>query len=766
MPRTTIPLLGIERNTSNINAKEGSCEEIINMRYKDNAWRPVNLKSVKYGPITGGLDYEKIYRHGVLNDNQFIGYDSVENKIYKSTLSGSSNTETEILDLESEVFLNFSHLGNILIVGTETNKHYLRYDTDSGDYLNTGDVPQPLIEILADSTVNKSTSAGTDFDDAKILCNLIINNNKSLGYFNGLLFIRFAYKLFDGNYIEYSQVYNSWDLSIIEYDSGTTIFSNIRGTKFAFNYLFSEAQKDILQAYDGLIQSFCVFFSNPHDINNIDTDLTDYTNNGGGSYDSAYNDITNAFQNTSNFYLVHEIPLEDILNTPESTSNIAISPNFNTITTLEVLPINDFTNHKYIGNYNYMYNSRVHLCNVTTIFSKSYRLFRYNSFTTVITEYPFIIEAYLKTDDGEKIVRHEIGHILYSTSFGGFWIEGIICYPDTRAFKIKLIEDTSDSVANSYNLIAQYDLEPHPVLNLAYYSNETAYLDTYYPGTIFINYPDSIPSVYTLATEDNTLQETNRMQVSELDNPFYYPSLKSYRISTPDNEIIGVSSIAEPISEGQFGQFPLYAFTTNGIYSIEQGSGPILYASIVPVNREVCNNANSIVSFNGGIFFSTDNGLFIISGRQIQEISQPIEGDPDSSVETNPFFQQHTNQSNLVELYDNLSSIDFLTFLETAILAYDYTNSEIIISNPSITSAESSFSYEYSYVYNVQYGTWHKITQSFSQFIPNYPESLAYSDIDDTIYNITQEADDDYISCLIQTRPFKLGPVSNKKLGL
>lgn len=769
MPTSSVQITGIERNTPNINAKPGSCEEIINMRFKNNAWRPVNLKSVKYGPITAGLDYDIIYRHPVLADNEFIGYNPTDDKVYKFSLSGSIETTTELLDIgaASEVFLNISHLGNILIIATTSKKYYFRYNNDSDTYLQLEEIPFPLIDKRGSSyTGSTTTDAGSDFTEAKILYNLLYNNIKAKGYVNGLVYIRFAYRLFDGSYIKYSQIYTSVSISSgVIYDTSTLKFSSIYGSSRGFRYKFSTAQKNILEDYEGLIDSLCVFFSEPSEALNIDTDFGDYILRSGTQHEPPLNNLENSFKNTSSFYLVHEFPLKEIIENPEITTTFNPNPNYNIITTFETLPINDFTNHEYVGNYNYGYNSRLHLANVTTILSKSYKLWLYLTQDDLTTG-PFIIEAYLNTDQGEKIIKHEIGDITYWSVASYFYLDGIVCYPDTRCYRLKLIEDEEDG---SYNLMAQYDLQPHPVLNLAFYSNPYAYTDAYgnsttYPADIIFSYPDSIVSDYNLATEDKTIQDTNRLQVSELDNPFYYPTLKSYRISDPETTIIGVSSVAEIISQGQFGQYPLYAFTTDGIYTLEQGIGSVLYASIVPVSREVCNNANSIVSFNGGIFFSTDNGLYIIAGNAIQEISDTIEGVPDNYVESNPHFQRYTDKSNLVELYDNLSSINFLTFLESAILSYDYINSEIIISNPTLTSAESSFSYDYSYVYNIKYNTWHKITQTFSQFINNYPEALAYDDITDTIYNITEEDSDDYISCLIQTRPLNLGTQTLKKI--
>lgn len=76
-----------------------------------------------------------------------------------------------------------------------------------------------------------------------------------------------------------------------------------------------------------------------------------------------------------------------------------------------------------------------------------------------------------------------------------------------------------------------------------------------------------------------------KLRVSAVYNPFSFPQTNTYTISS--GSVLGMAAATAALSQGQYGEFPLYVFTTDGIWALRQGSGDILYASQSPVNREV-----------------------------------------------------------------------------------------------------------------------------------------------------------------------------------
>jgi len=71
----TTNIKGIERNANDINIGDGSCDEIINMRFRDGAWRPVGNKNIHLdlSDVVGIENITDLYRHEALPDNFFVG---------------------------------------------------------------------------------------------------------------------------------------------------------------------------------------------------------------------------------------------------------------------------------------------------------------------------------------------------------------------------------------------------------------------------------------------------------------------------------------------------------------------------------------------------------------------------------------------------------------------------------------------------------------------------------------------------------------------
>jgi hypothetical protein len=214
------------------------------------------------------------------------------------------------------------------------------------------------------------------------------------------------------------------------------------------------------------------------------------------------------------------------------------------------------------------------------------------------------------------------------------------------------------------------------------------------------------------------------------------------------------------MSQGQFGQYPLTIFSTNGIFVLEQGTGDIFYKSIHPVTHDICNNKKSIIGINGGILFSSGKGLMVMSGGKVAEISQTIEGDPDTFLNNNIIYHETLNGTlNVVDLKDALSTIPFKEYMEDVVIAYDQENDEIILSNTKLDGNERL--YNYNYIFNSKSGAWYKSSQVFDEFITNYPNG--YGIKDGIIYGLTNDAPGE-LDILVKTRPFILDTLGLKTI--
>lgn len=261
-------------------------------------------------------------------------------------------------------------------------------------------------------------------------------------------------------------------------------------------------------------------------------------------------------------------------------------------------------------------------------------------------------------------------------------IRSFVTYPDYRATKIRLFYTYG---GNRY-FLKDFNLTPCAEGNYAYnISAITA--DKFFPCTAVVipsnlSAGNAMPSD-DITTDDNSYTDSNRMQCSGIVNALYWDALNSYRFGSPENEIIAVQGVQQAMSDSAFGQYPLYIFSKSGIFTISHGTGEVLYSSIQPLNNEILLNRDAIKSISGSIVYATKEGLKIISGSSVVELSQPVEGSITNPLSSDVHFYDALTALNLPQINNYRSLTDFLTYLQTAKIFYDVQNKEIIVSNSS-----------------------------------------------------------------------------------
>ena len=233
----------------------------------------------------------------------------------------------------------------------------------------------------------------------------------------------------------------------------------------------------------------------------------------------------------------------------------------------------------------------------------------------------------LKTEDGYKQVTR------YRTLYGNnTFINNIsvgypysdlmpfICYPDRRAERLDVYVVTEDGQADRF--FDAFYLTPHAYWDMAYYINEwfkpiNCLPEHYYP------HPESYSTddLFDIPTTNELSSVTygNKIRVSAVDNPIYFLYKNTYQIGNA--EILALSSNTIALSEGQVGDAPLIVFASDGIYGLfVDATGQMTYTNSRPLARDILNNAKSVTPTDFGVVFTTDRGLMIISGVEVQEM--------------------------------------------------------------------------------------------------------------------------------------------------
>ena len=264
---------------------------------------------------------------------------------------------------------------------------------------------------------------------------------------------------------------------------------------------------------------------------------------------------------------------------------------------------------------------------------------------------------------------------------------GWIVYPDTRCTVAYFKEAKYEN--NTAVPWKEITMKPHPFLQCSY---------------AYLGIDQDITEIDSLPTQIGSFKENNigdsylgsYLFQSSVDNPFFFPAAGRVRLS---GNIIGFATASAAMSQGQFGQFPLYAFTSEGIWAIEIANDGS-FVSSKPISREVCINAKSITPIDQAVIFMTDKGLMLLSGSEIKELSPHMNGKHYTVEETAKIIIE--NQEGFSDHLSALKShMPFMEFMKDATIGYDYAGKRLICCNKKEN---------YQYIYKFNTATWHKLS--------------------------------------------------------
>ena len=243
-------------------------------------------------------------------------------------------------------------------------------------------------------------------------------------------------------------------------------------------------------------------------------------------------------------------------------------------------------------------------------------------------------------------------------------------------------------------------------------------------------------------------RSTSLVKVSEAENPLVFPAKNSVQVGS--SIINAITANTQPISEGQFGDAPLYAFTDEGVWMLMVGNEGT-YQSRQPANREICTNTDGVLQIDDAVLFPTDRGIMLQRGRVSECITDVLDGYPFDfmrlydSAYSKRILNINGFSQNLVKY------VNFRTFLDNgtfkASMVYDYYDSRIILFNPA---------YSYAYVYSMKGNMWGTMENCFTQRVNAYPESYAI-DNQNRIVNVYVKEPTENVNFFVCSRPLSLG---------
>lgn len=753
MGRIQTPITGISTTSA---YEEGAAYSLVNLRPKNGALHPVAPRKImqelsqKYDIVFVHQNNDYKNWIGVINNGDY-------SSVYWDILSEQPKTIQSYIQGKIH---SVQQIGNTVSLITSDNIYYLFYQNNNYTFL--GELPQvPVIGLRTSDQMSHAKyyfvneyGSGTvkpdNFIDAtKGLVNkamdALVNGwtDKDGNFHEGFglqlfdaCFIRYAFRLYDGSLTKHSppilimpvrhivgkeEEGNLDSVKTISYDFDSALRNescvDVYGYRMYMHYDFSgyDNWKDIIQSVD-------IFLSQPIGISNIENIRNDMPTSDSprtlnynlikGLSPEALKNVSN----TSNFYFMKSIPLgayKSILDPelfPSTESDITKMEN---LIYQEVMSDDNFSNHKYGAEVSYTYNNRLHIANVKTTFFKGFN----PDYFIWFNSYPGI-ESYngykyddapgvpysnilLEVEINTGITNEKLYRYLGDYSLSGIWkmfMSGFISYPDPRAKRITIYRNSG----GQWYRVFTTPLEKHNLLNLSFYISDglKPIIET---EETAVQLPDTSKIV--------SLSEPNKIKVSELSNPLNFPNINTYQVG--NGTILAMATNAIRISEGQFGQYPLYIFTTQGIYSLDVGQGEVVYSNkSAPTSYEIP-MTSIVASTPFGVVFTSARGICIIQGQEVQLLTPQLQEAPRGLI-----VEFMGPMEGVIHKFNLKTFAEYLRELDN--LVYDPYENELIICDK-----ES----EFNYVLNFYSQSFYQSTEKIDLMVGNtFPELYVISD--------------------------------------
>lgn len=779
--RAGIPILGIDTSTPDDLVEDGKCQELHNLRYKDSAWRPMHRFKLLHSISSMDVVYHHpisrryIVREEIKGMVLYKAYDLSTPNAEPITLLGSLDK------VPVGTLVNVSHFGNVLTLsapyfsasfiwsdGTYVRTEIDRYTpsvefgfryTDEATYEPLALQVSMEISFYHDSKfIVLSPNAWYTYTDELMTCirnagapsdskirfmwalkyenyndgELRVPSTQRDLYWSGEHAFFSALRMHDGSVCNLSPVL----LNISQNNFGYLSYSVIEDTTRIIDPLLgstthilekplvlttefvpiSELPADILSVYSPMrygVGEYTVSIEEDVDATLIDSvvlfstrvyptlSLHKIEHRSGGDMTDAYNDV--ALLNEP-FYILEERRLSEM---ERVKGKLSFSVEFDAEKAEDIISKTLYTPnipHQLSGATSLDYNNRLHLANVTTTFTPS----------------PLLNSSIMPTpQDVTTSLAVLIQHGFNKFPLWGSEQTGVELYPgnnlvlsyhDYRVSKF-LAHVTDGKGSHTYSFVAK-----------AATGNNMAYMVM--PPTKLYKYPpigllNGEEAQYIPTKGSISITESNRIQVSQANNPFSFPFNLSYAVGNANNTILALQSAALEFPDEKRGDLPLIVFTEEGVFALRAGDNT-LYARVDPINHDRIINPNTL-AVNNMVVYITEEGIKLLSGSTATIISSPI-----------------------LDVAGNLDT-DFFKYCK---MAWIKAHNEIMFFMDGDNIA---------LIYNLENGFW--CTRNIEGSKINTDELVSSRGI----YSM-EEDDTQPLGCHLVTRPIKLGSLGFKRL--
>ena len=399
---------------------------------------------------------------------------------------------------------------------------------------------------------------------------------------------------------------------------------------------------------------------------------------------------------TDKFYRIKQYDLNSVLNAWSKYRFLHEEVDYGTLANLETYPVlpDDYISHnKIAGKVSYNYNQRLLFGNIRMKLPLWYQSREWEQ-DGWSYEMCFVIEKqdktiYIRADrTDDHVAYYRFGHYLF--------------YPDVDCKKAIIHLFKSGYDQGKYVI----PMEEHPGLNGAFAimpNLDCLYEDVWAVDSegnyIFSPYTGAIPA--QSSNEGRYFALQNNIAMSTVANPFHFPASNFKDIGRA--KVLGIASNTLDVSSGQWGQYPLFVFCSDGIIAITIDSEG-KFGGVNAVSADVLTEPQglsqpTLVQMGQALVFLTQRGVMMISGTKVNCVSEAMNGRHFKTVKELSDVKLNLGAfASLVNLTGN-DNTDFRDFAASGFLAFDYAHNRVLLLRPDK---------EYQYVLSLNTGLWSK----------------------------------------------------------
>lgn len=321
------------------------------------------------------------------------------------------------------------------------------------------------------------------------------------------------------------------------------------------------------------------------------------------------------------------------------------------------------THNEVIATTSYVYNNRINLTGIQEIPFNGFPIYCLapHAERSGGMSNPYIKSIVVRLDDnGESVYvqrTHELGYnidVWYARN-------AFVFYPDSRAKEMWIY-------SVGWGLEAHFPLTEHPFLNGAYHIGELYSAEDFlYPGHATGGIDQSV------ITQDPLMHSPNYIFTSASGNPFVFPAAHRYAVGL--GEVKAIASTTRALSQGQFGQYPMIAFASDGIYALDV-SPTGSYSGIQPISREVITNAKALLQLDQSIAFITRRAINQLISSDVNELSAALSG-PLRNLKD--MLKGRDKDGNVTDVLPETRQVpDLIAAVQNADAVYDFVDSRLL----------------------------------------------------------------------------------------